>query len=392
MRFRSGVRAVSRRKRLTSAHAARPSDRQGLKVAAAVVAPLLVAVGLIALVNANDDGGGSSSSPATSSSTTTVTASKEQQDFQGKVDEAFKALGDAIKVFLPKANDFEAGKVTPADFKGNVDLALPEFVKSRDAVAALEKYQKDPAINGYFIAAADLYVEVARIYGVATDPAADPLRAQLNIAAKRLRTLGDRIYDRGRVVLDPSFYAPSSQEVELRPPTEVPDWVAEGMAAGPPLADTPPPPAATPPVRVATCGKGVPEPCRAEVSAKNWESRVKEAGFPQPPDVARALESADPAKLAELAASYETKTRSLMGGDDPKGDRERAALTGLALLTDGEAARLGQAAALLPAGEPRNRLLAVARRSLVVGDGLLEPKLGFQPSGLPASMLTETGP
>jgi hypothetical protein len=390
VRFRSGVRAVSRRKRLTGAHAARPSDNQGLKVAAAVVAPLLVAVGLIALVNANDDG--DSSSSAVSSSTTTVTASKEQQDFQGKVDEAFKALGDAIKVFLPKANDFEAGKVSPADFKGNVDLALPEFVKSRDAVAALEKYQKNPAINGYFVAAADLYVEVARIYGVAVDPAADPVRAQLNIAAKRLRTLGDRIYDRGRVVLDPSFYAPSSQEVELRPPTEVPDWAAEGMAAGPPLAETPGPPAATPPVRVATCGKGVPEPCRAEVSAKKWESRVKDAGFPQPPDVARALESADPAKLAELAASYETKTRTLMGGADPKGNRERAAVTGLALLIDGEAARLGQAAALLPAGEARSRLLAVGRRSLVVGDGLLDAKLGFQPSGLPASLLTETGP
>lgn len=389
MRFRSGVRAVSRRKRLTGAHAARPSDKQGLKVAAAVIAPLLVAAGLIALVNANDDGDSSSS---TASSTTTVTASKEALDFQGKVDEAFKALGDAIKVFLPKANEFETGKVTPADFKGSVDLALPEFVKSRDAVAALEKYKKDPAINGYFLDAADLYVEVARIYGVAVDPAADPLRAQLNIAARRLRTLGDRIYDRGRVVLDPSFYAPSSQEVELRPPNEVPDWVAEGMAAGPPLAETPPPPAATPPVREVTCGKDIPEPCRAEESTKKWESRVKKAGFPQPPDVVRALEAGDPAKLAELAASYEAKTRTLMAGADPKKDRERAAVTGLGLLTDGEAARLGQVAALLPAGEPRNRLLAVARRVLVVGDGLLESTLGFERSGLPASLLAETGP
>jgi len=31
--------------------------------------------------------------------------------------------------------------VTPADFKGSVDLALPEFVKARDAVAKLEKYK-----------------------------------------------------------------------------------------------------------------------------------------------------------------------------------------------------------------------------------------------------------
>ena len=389
MRFRSGVRAVPRRKRLTGAHATRPSDNQGLKVAAAVVAPLLVAAGLIALVNANDDG--DSASPSASSSTTTVTASKEAQAFQGKVDEAFKALGDAIKVFLPKAQEFEAGKVTPADFKGSVDLALPEFVKSRDAVAALEKYQKDPVINGYFVDAADLYVEVARIYGVAVDPAADALRAQLNIAAKRLRTLGDRVYDRGRFVLDPSFYAPSSQEVELRPPTEVPDWVAEGMAPGPPLAETPGPPAATPPVRVVTCGKGVPEPCRAEETAKKWESRVKAAGFPQPPDVVRALEAGDPAKLAELAAGYETKTRTLMAGADPKGDRERAAVTGLGLLTDGEAARLGQIAALLPPGDPRSRLLAVARRVLVAGDDLLEAKL-FQRSGLPASLLADAGP
>jgi hypothetical protein len=390
VRFRSGVRAVPRRKRLTGAHAARPSDKQGLKIAAAVIAPLLVAAGLIALVNANDDG--DSASPTASSSTTTVTASAEAQAFQGKVDEAFKALGDAIKVFLPRAQEFEAGKVTPADFKGSVDLALPEFVKSRDAVAALEQYKPEPAINTYFVDAADLYVEVARIYGVAADPAADPLRAQLNTAAKRLRTLGDRIYDRGRVVLDPAFYAPSSAEVELRPPTEVPDWVAEGMAAGPPLAETPGPAAATPPVREVTCAKGVPEPCRAEESTKKWESRVKDAGFPQPAEVVRALESADPAKLGELAASYEAKTRTLMAGADPKGDRERAAVTALGLLTDGEAARLGQAAALLPAGDPRTRLLAVARRTLVVGDDLLETKLGFERSGLPRSLLADTGP
>jgi hypothetical protein len=362
-----------------------------LKVAAAVVAPLLVAVALIALVNANDDGD-ANSSPTASSSTTTVTASKAQQAFQGKVDEAFKALGDAVKIFLPKANDFEAGKVTPADFKSSVDAALPEFVKSRDAVAALEKYKKEPEINGYFLDAADLYVEVARIYGVAADPAADALRAQLNTAAKRLRTLGDRIYDRGRVVLDPSFYGASSQEVEVRPPTEVPDWVAEGMAAGPPLADQPGPAATSPPVREATCGKGVPEPCRKEESAGKWESRVKKAGFPQPAEVVRALEAGDTAKLGELAASYESKTRTLMAGADPKKDRERAAVTGLGLLTDGEAARLGQIATMLPAGEQRDRLMAVARRTLVSGDDLLESKLGFERSGLPASLLAETGP
>ncbi|MGH9009175.1 MAG: hypothetical protein ACRDYF_04920 [Acidimicrobiia bacterium] len=377
------------RKRLTGAHSVRPPSNDGLKVAAAVVVPLLVAAALIALVASfGDDDGGSSSA----SSTTTVTASKEATAFQGQVDEAFKPLGDAIKVFLPKAQEFEGGKVTPADFKAAVDLALPEFIKARDAVAALPPYEKKPVINKYFLDAADLYVETARIYGVAVDPAAEALRGQLNIAARRVRTLGDRIYDRGRVVLDPSFYAPTSQDVEIRPPTEVPDWVAEGMAAGPPLAAEPGPAASTPPVREPTCGKDITPPCRAEQSKKKWESRVKEAGFPQPPDVAQALDAADPAKLGELAATYESKTRELMAGPDPKGDRERAAAVGVGLLTNGEAARLGQAAAQLPAGDARNRLTAVARRALVAADDLLQPGLGFRPSGLPRSLLQDTGP
>jgi hypothetical protein len=390
VRPRTGRRVVPRRTRLTGAHSVRPSSNQGLKVAAAVVVPLLVAAALIGLVASFNDGGGGSSEPA--SSTTTVTASKEATAFLTQVDEAFKPLGDAITAFLPKAQDFESGKVTPADFKAAVDLALPEFVKSRDALAALGPYKPKPVINRYFVDAAGLYVETARIYGVAVDPAAEALRPQFTVAARRLRTLGDRIYDRGRVVLDPSFYPPASESVEVRPPTEVPDWVAYGMAAGPPLAPEPGPAAGTPPVREPTCGDGVTPPCREEQSKKKWESRVKEAGFPQPPDVARALDAADATKLGELAASYETKTRTLMAGPDPKGDRERAAAVGLGLLTNGEAARLGQAAALLPPGDVRDRLLAVARRALVVGDDLLPPSLGFRPSGLPRSLLQDAGP
>ena len=388
---RIGRRVVSR-KRLTGAHAPRPSTNQGLKVAAAVVVPLLVAAGLIALVGSFNKGGSGATSSSSSSSTTAVTASKEAQEFQQKLDEAFKPLGDAIKTFLPKAQDFEGGKVTPVDFKPFVDQALPEFVKARDAVAALPEYKKTPVINTYFLDAADLYVETARIYGVAADPAADALRAQLSIAAKRVRTLGDRIYDRGRVVIDPSFYAATSQDVEVRPPTEVPDWVAEGMAAGPPLAPAPGPPASSPPNREPTCAKKVKPPCRAEQSKSAWESRLKKEGFPQPPDVAGALEAADAAKLGELAATYETKTRELMAGPDPKHERERAAAVGLGLLADGEAARLGQAATMLPAGEVRNHLQAVARRVLLVGDDLLQPGLGFRPSGMPADLRHDTGP
>ena len=355
-----------------------------------MVVPLIGAVAAIALVGANTSH--QSSAPTSSSSTTTVTTSKAAQAFQAQVDAAFQPLGDAVKVFLPKAQDFEAGKVTVADFKGVVDLALPEFVKARDAVAKLEKYKPDPAVNKYFLDSADLYVETARIYGVATDPATEALRAQVLLSARRVRTLGDRIYDRGRVVLDPGFYPPSSQDVELRPPTEVPDWVAEGMAAGPPLAPAPGPPAATPPVRVATCAAGVPRPCRPEQSASKWVAAVKKAGLPQPADVRQAIDAADATRLGALAGEYEAKVRTLQTLPDPKKARERAAVAGLGLLTAGESARLGQEAALLPAGPVRDDLQAVARRCLVAGEGLLEPTFGFHLSGLPSSLLHDTGP
>jgi hypothetical protein len=374
VRFRSGVRAVPRRKRLTGAAPARPPSRQGLKVAAAVGVPLIVAAGLIALIAAYDDDDDGEGAARPASSATTVTASPAATAFQTQVDDAFKPLGDAVKVFLPRAQEFEAGTVTPADFKADVDLAFPEFLTARDAVARIGPYQPDPAVNRHFVAAAHLYVEVARIYDAAVDPASEPLRAQLALAARRLRTLADRIYDRGRVVLDPTFYPAPSADVEVRPPTEVPDWVAEGMAA-----------------REATCAEDVAPPCRKEESKKKWQGRVKDADLPQPADVARALDEQNAARLGQLAAAYESGTRALRAAPDPKGERERAAVVALGLLTDGEAARLGQAASMLPPGEVRARLLAVARRTLVVADGLLDPDLGLRPSGLPASLLEERG-
>jgi hypothetical protein len=382
------IGAPFRPKRPTGGRPARRSSNQGLKVAAAVVVPLLVAIALIGLVGAHHGGGETS---ASSSSTTTVTASKAAKAFQSKVDDAFRPLGDAVKTFLPRAQDFEAGKVAPADFAGDVNAALPELVKARDAVGKLEKYRPDPSVNRYFFAAAELYVESTRVYAVATDPAAEALRSQLNLSARRLRTLGDRIYDRGRVVIDPTFYGSRGSDVDIRPPTEVPDWVAEGMAAGPPLAAAPGPAATNPPVREPTCAKGVAPPCRKEESEKEWAGRVRQAGLPQPADVASALDAADSTRLGELAATYETKTRSLWSAPDPKGQRERAAVLALGLLTDGEAARLGQAAALLPAGDGRTRLQAVARRVVVVADDLLDPGLGFRRSGLPASLLEDAG-
>lgn len=359
-------------------------------MAAAVAVPVLVASTLVALVALND---GEAPAPATTTTSTTIAAaSPEAQAFLERADEAFKPLADAVTTFLPQAQEFEGGTMAASEFKAALDVARPEFLKSRDAVAGLEEYGPAPAVNRYFLVAAQLYLEMARVYGVAVDPGVDTLRAQLNLAARRLRTLGDRIYDRARAILEPGLYADPGPDVEIRPPTEVPDWEAEGMAAGPPLADAPGPAAEPPPVREPTCGDGVAPPCREEEPVEGWVGRVMATDLPQAPEVVEALDAVDRARLRELADRYDAVTRTLRAGPDPDGDRERAAVLGLGLLTGGEAARVGQAAALLPEGNSRGRLLAVARRVLAVGDDLRETVLGLRPSGLVPPGPDDTGP
>lgn len=389
MRFRTGSRVADRPKPVTAALSWPSSSHQVLKVVAAVAGPVFVAAGLVAVLAANGDG----ATPAATATTTTVTATREAKAFQTKVDDAFRPLADAVRIFLPVAQEFESGTRSPGDLAGAVELALPEFMRVREAIGALDSYDAAPVVNRYFFDAAALYVETGHVYRIAAEPGTEPLRQQLNLVARRLRTLADRVYDRGRVALDPAFYRAASGGLDFRPPTEVPDWAAEGMAAGPPLAEPPGPPAATPPVRQETCSESVAGPCRREEPVKKWTNRVNRTRVPQPSDVLRAMESADAVRLGELAGTYESSTRILRAGPDPEGDRERAAVLALGFLALGEAARVSQIAALLPAGEVSTRLRTIARRVLIIGDSLVEPAdLGFHLSGLPRSVLTDTWP
>ena len=343
---------------------------------------MAVAVGfVVALAPDSDDG----AAPAASTTTTTLRGmSAEGRAWQTRIDDAFGPLAERLPEFVDGTGRWMSGEKPDEAFTADVAGIVPEVVRARDGVVAVPVLDGAPRARDLYAAAAGLYVEVVRVYLVATEPDAEPLRGQLDLLSRRLRTLADRVYDRARALVDPSSQQDvDSDEVEMRRPPEVPDWRAEGLAPGPPLAEAPPPALETPPER---------EAVRPEEPVEVWLERVRDQGFASPRDLARQIDDGDSGRLAPLAVEYVDAAMKLRDAPDPKGGRERGALVALSLLVHGEAARAGQAAARLPEGPARVRLEKIARRLVLIGETTLEPDLNARPSGLDKTLLTEHGP
>ena len=324
--------------------------RDRLKLVVAVVIPVALAAVLVMSLGGRDGGG----SAAVASSTTTTS--------------------------LSAAAGWASGKAPTGSFTADLDRLLPRFVDVRDKVAAIPPPKKAPAARVEYAASANLSVEAARVYRAAVEPGAEPLKGQLDLLARRLRALADRIYDRGRVAVDPSAVNPDqTPDVELRLPAEVPDWGAEGLAAGPPLETGPPPPGSFP-TRQET---------RPEEPVSAWSKRVQSLEVPPPTELAAAIEAGDAARLGALARRYAEATAALRAAPDPVGGRERGAVAELDLLVYGEAARAAQAATLVP-GDSAGRLSAVATRLALVGDALRDPVFGKEKSGFDEKLLHDT--
>lgn len=174
---------------------------------------------------------------------------------------------------------------------------------------------------------------------------------QLYLSGRRLRELADRVFDRGHVLLAPLIGTKPTPGVEFVPPPALPDWFAEGLAAGPPI-DDPPPASFEPHARQGPA-------LRRDV----WITRfLASLGAPRPADVAAAASRGDAGALRQLADRLDTATEEMFSVPmelerTPAGQDTRV-IVGLRFLIDAEAARLfllGRpeiATAVLHAGAP----------------------------------------
>jgi len=309
---------------------------------AAVVAVVALVAGLIWLARPKDSG-------------------PDPKAWDQKASAAFKPLVNDVPDLVQGAREWQAGQRSTDDFTQQVDTAVADFERSRKQVAGLGPSPKNKTAGELYTHSAELYEQVGRIYQVMVATDAGDVRGQLDLLARRVRELADRVFDRGHAALAPYLGEQQSPDIEVKAPEEVPLWPEEGLAAGPPLDAVPPPPAGSPPLR---------QPSRPQETAAAWAKDVRAAGIPAPRALVHAIGSPAADSLGELARRFVAAAETLRSRPDPKGQRDRSAVLRLGLLVDADAARAAQAATLL-SGAARSQLVRVGGMMAVVGNDLL---------------------
>ena len=371
------------------------------------VAAIVVAVGLVALLASLGGGPGrldvtkrTTIPRTTAQAVTTVTTLSPAQQLERDTattweDDAEAAMDlasvqQAIKQLLETLEGFRKGTIPGGDAGAVLDLSRDRFVEARDAAGALRTFPFAPSVGPLYQRGLSIYADAEQVWRVVVTLPPGDLRDQADRTAKRLKVLADRTFDRGRVLVSPHGFLPDTPDVTVILPEEVPDWVAEGLAAGPPLDPTPPP---APPGRAPDRRDTRPTQPRAA-----WLAVAGQAGIPSLDPLLAALAadpgSLDPAALggfARLAGAAAERLRPVPDPDTPGVEgstgREDSARSRIALLLDAEAGRILQLAAL-DAAAARPTLVAAARRILVAADALWLPDLPARTSGLPATLLT----
>lgn len=267
---------------------------------------------------------------------------------------AFTPWAGRVAVMSQYVQQWQAGSLSTSGFVVQLERTAQLLDRTEAAAGRMPPYPGAPAVDAMYRDAAQLYVASNQVLVAATGVAPGTLRDQLVLMSERVRELGDRTFDQGRVLTAAGLLPaglPAGSKVEL--PAEVPDWVAEGLEAGPPLAPPPPAAAAFPPLR-----QGV----RPTEARSTWVQAVTALG------AGRLVElSADAAQLEAQAADLEKETAAIQAMPDPAvvHGREASDRLRLSLLTEAEACRAAQAAAVVPAGAQlraaATALLATAR-------------------------------
>ncbi|HZQ27844.1 MAG TPA: hypothetical protein VFA94_09105 [Acidimicrobiales bacterium] len=365
--------------------------RDRAKAVVAVVFTLLGVSGIVYLIARASDAG--TSAPAADSSTTSTTArltAKERKDqadalaWDKEAQDAFggTAITNQVLDMVKGADEWRSGQRATDQYTAELATHLDEFRLVVTRVSTLRAFPFDERVVPLYQHSADLYVEAVRAYQAEVQTPAGPLRDQLDLLARRVRVLGDRVFDRGRALVHPYLHEAPNPNVNVQLPEEVPNWVDEGMAAGPPLDDTPPAPSSQPTLSQAD---------RPQQSRDAWLKALRDARVPSGSELANVLRSGDATSLRDMARGLSAAAERLRPVPDPKGDREESERVRLGLLVQAESARTAQAAALAT-GPAHDILAAMAPRLALVGDGLWSgPGLPDRRTGLDPALLGEDG-
>lgn len=301
---------------------------------------------------------------------------------------AFAPLTAALPSVDTAVDRWSAGSESDAAMQGAAAAAVTSLLDTRTRVDVLAPFPGDPRVNDLYRRSVLLDLQAANAYQAATGlTPGSALRDQVRLLGVRLRRLGDRVFDRGRALVQARL-GPLDPNLVVNLPEEVPNWVVEGLAAGPPL--DPGSPAARP--LPASAGE-LRTPTRPSGSRGAWERAVESVHVPSAATVDGAVSGgSEPADA--LAHTFIAAAEALRTTPDPAGDREESARVRLGLLVDADAVYAARAAFEAQAVDsgpadaaPSVRLLDVARRLDLIGAGLWAPELGPRSSDLAPALL-----
>ena len=254
------------------------------------------------------------------------------QAWDGDAQQAFGDLVARVPTLVTAAREWMEGTKPDEAFREDLDSAQRDFANTRRRVTDLDTPHRFADAHDLYIASADLYVAHAEVYETALATPAGDTRAQLDLLARRVRELADRVFDRGRA--DLGLTREPTPDIDVNDPEEVPMWVEEGLAAGPPFDDQPAPRADTPPLRADT---------RPEQSRSAWERDVDKAKAPSMTALRTAIEQDDADALRDIARRFVAAAEYLRDRPDPRDGREESARLRLSWLVLSDAARAAQA-------------------------------------------------
>ena len=317
---------------------------------------------------------------------TPTTTGAAAQSWDAQAATAFVPLTTALPNLDGVVTRWQAGAVSDADLRAGASAAVAQIVTARRAVEALPPFPYDSRANDLYRDSVILDLQAANTDESAADvPAGSALRNEVVLLGTRLRRLADRVFDRGRALVQP-YLGPADPNVVVNLPEEVPNWKTEGLAAGPPLDPD------APSVRPLPGGSGeLREPNRPTQSRAAWLDAVRAAGIPEGAAVATAIAGnpdspvGSSAAGSALARDFLDAAERLRSTPDPVGDREGATRLRLGLLVDADAVYATRAASLAAS----DRLRDVGLRLAVVADQLWPADAGPRSSGFPTSLLSD---
>ena len=142
---------------------------------------------------------------------------------------AFADLNPVLLDVVETASRWATGDAADEELRGALDAARAALPGARDEIASLDEPAGAAPARAMYLASVDLYAVAVDAFGAALAVTGDE-RMEVELLGRRIRTIADRLFDRGRAIVEPSSGAdvPGVSVVRSDP---VPDWDADGLAA-----------------------------------------------------------------------------------------------------------------------------------------------------------------